>query len=708
MKQLLQSLKTGDTFIEECPTPSVSSGSIRIQTTRSLISPGTEKMLVDFGKSSVFNKAKKQPEKVKQVFNKIHTDGVFATYDAVKSKLNEPIKMGYSNVGIIDKCASDIEEFKIGDRVVSNGPHSDHVVVGKNLCAHIPDNVSDEDASFTVVGSIALQGIRLLKPSIGEYIVIIGVGLIGLLAVQILKANGCKVLAVDYDQSKLDLAKNFGAEILNLSTDSSLNSYTLSKTNGYGADGVLICASTDSNDPIKDAAEISKKRGKIILVGVTGLEIDRGLFYEKELTFQVSCSYGPGRYDYNYESLGQDYPLGYVRWTEKRNFEAFLELLSSNAINVKPLISIKYNFKDATKAYSSLLENKNLIGVLLKYDFENIKKHDSVTLLKKSYISQKPVIGFIGSGNYASRVLIPNFKKNNAQLHSIVTSNGLSGTISARENNFSKSLTNFNEFISDKDLNTVIIATKHNSHADMVEKCLNLKKNVWVEKPLAISLEEHLRIKNLFLKNSGPLPQLMVGFNRRFSPLVTKMHSLLTAINIPKSIIITVNAGTLPSDHWTQSIEVGGGRIIGEACHFIDLARYLVGKKIVETSVSLFELKKNTSYKKDTVTFSLKFEDGSIATIHYFANGSSKFQKERIEAFCDGRVLQLNNFKNLKGFGWKNFKKISLLRQNKGQAESVKAFLNSITSGKSCIPLDEIIEVSEKTLEIDNKLRSID
>lgn len=708
MKQLLQSLKTGDTFIEECPTPIVGSNSVRIKTKRTLISPGTEKMLVDFGKSSLIDKAKKQPEKVKEVFNKIYTDGLFATIDAVNSKLEEPIKMGYSNVGVVDKCSSGVDEFKIGDRVVSNGSHSDHVVVNKNLCSHIPANVSDEDASFTVVGSIALQGVRLLKPSIGEYIVVIGVGLIGLLSVQILKANGCKVLAVDYDNKKLEMAKNFGANVLNMSSEIAFDQYVKANTNGNGADGVLICASTDSNDPINQAAIISRKRGKIILVGVSGLNIDRSLFYEKELIFQVSCSYGPGRYDDNYERLGQDYPFGFVRWTEKRNFESFLELLASNVVNVKPLISERYNFDNASEAYSSLLNNKGLIGVILEYENTLNEELDSLTFSNVNYNIMDPVVGFIGAGNYASRVLIPSFKKNNAQLHSILTTNGLTGTTNAKKNGFSKSYTNYDSFISDDSLNTVVVATKHNSHAGLVQKCLEVGKNVWVEKPLAISFDQHTQIEKFYLNNPDNPPQLMVGFNRRFSPLTKKMRSLLCDIKLPKSIIITANAGYLPSDHWTNDREIGGGRIIGEACHYIDLARHLIGKKIVKTNVNLFESKNDSSYMKDTASLSIKFEDGSIATIHYFANGSSKFQKERVEVFCGSKILQLNNFRSLKGFGWTNFKRQSLFSQNKGQKEAVAAFLNSIKSGAPCIPIGEILEVSKATLEIDNQLRSFE
>jgi len=713
MKQILQNMSTGETTIVTAPAPSVSSGTVLIESKVSLISAGTERMLVDFGNASMVSKARKQPEKVKMVLEKVKTDGLFPTIEAVKSKLEQPLPLGYCNVGTILAVGDKVHGFRKGDRIVSNGPHADVVRVVENLCAKIPDNVSDEEASFTVLAAIGLQGIRLLKPTLGEAIVVIGAGLIGLAAIQMLLANGCRVLAIDFDGHKLDLAKKFGAEIYNLSEGGDPVAAGMTFSRGAGVDGVLITASTQSNDPVSQAANMCRTRGRIILVGVTGLTLNRAEFYDKELSFQVSCSYGPGRYDVNYEDNGNDYPIGFVRWTEQRNFEAVLDLLSAGKIDVKPLISHRFLFDDANAAYAVLTEDKSALGIVLEYSTDDTKeKLAKETRLSKGgnhRVVDNVVVGFVGAGNYASRVLIPAFKETGAELHTIVTSGGsVNGVIHGNKNGFLCASTDIGAMLSETEINTVSIVTQHNTHAKFVQKAIASDKNVFVEKPLAIHLDDLEAIQKVYEEklDAGNAPILMVGFNRRFSPQIQKIKSLLRGTREPKSFIMTMNAGAIPADHWTQDPEIGGGRIIGEACHFIDLMRFLADSPIISMQGRCMGNTGSLSVREDKAAITLGFADGSFGTIHYLANGASNFPKERIEIFCEGKVLQLDNFRKLKGYGWKGFGKMNLWSQDKGQKACAQAFIKSIKENTaSPIPVDEIFEVAQASIEIANQLR---
>lgn len=710
MKQILQDMANGGTTVTEAPVPQCSKGHLLISTTTSLISAGTERMLVGFGKASLIDKARQQPEKVKMVLEKVQTDGLLTTYDAVKSKLAQPLALGYCNVGIVHEVGANVDDFQVGDRVVSNGPHADMVKVPKNLCAKIPDNVSDEAASFAVVASIGLQGIRLAQPTLGESFVVTGAGLIGLLTIQMLRANGCRVLAIDFDQSKLDLAKQFGAEICNPGKGEDPVAVGLAFSRGAGVDGVIITASTKVSDPVIQAARMSRKRGRIILVGVTGLELNRADFYEKELSFQVSCSYGPGRYDTEYEDKGNDYPLGFVRWTEQRNFVAVLDMMAAGTLNVEPLITQRFEFEDAPKAYDALTEDKSGLGLLLKYNSPVETRLEKRVVLRPISIEAKnAVVGFIGAGNYASRVLIPAFKKASSQLHTIVTSGGINGVIHGEKTGFAEASTDLDGLLNNKDINTVAIATRHNSHAYFVERVLSAGKNVFVEKPLALTVEEIEKIETVYNQNiqNNQYARVMVGFNRRFSPQVQKMKTLLDTVKEPKSFIMTMNAGAIPADHWTQDNAVGGGRIIGEACHFIDLMRFLAGSKIVSIQARRMGETDAVQILEDKASITLGFEDGSFGTIFYLANGASSFPKERVEVFTAGRVLQLDNFRKLKAFGWPGFNKMNLWRQDKGQDACAAVFVDSIRDGKEApIPADEIFEVARVTIQVAEILRA--
>ena len=710
MKQILQDMAKGGTTITEAPVPQCSKEHLLISSSISLISAGTERMLVGFGKASMLDKARQQPEKVKMVLEKVQTDGLLTTYDAVKSKLAQPLPLGYCNVGRVHEIGAGVEGFKVGDRVVSNGPHADIVKIPKNLCALIPENVSDEAASFTVVASIGLQGIRLAQPTIGESFVVTGAGLIGLLTIQMLRANGCRVLAIDFDQSKLELAKQYGAEICNPGRGEDPVAAGMAFSRGAGVDGVIITASTKVSDPVVQAARMSRKRGRIILVGVTGLELNRADFYEKELSFQVSCSYGPGRYDSAYEEKGQDYPLGFVRWTEQRNFVAVLDMMSAGTLNLEPLITHRFKFEDAPQAYDVLTQDKSGLGILLQYNSPVEMRLEKHVILNPIHIEPKnAVVGFIGAGNYASRILIPAFKKASSQLHTIVTSGGINGVIHGEKAGFAEASTDIDALLNNKDINTVAIATRHNSHAYFVEKALAANKNVFVEKPIALTIAEIEKIEQVYNSNieKDQFSRVMVGFNRRFAPQVQKMKSLLNSVKEPKSFIMTMNAGAIPADHWTQDNTVGGGRIIGEACHFIDLMRFLAGSKIVSVQARRMGDTDAVQVLEDKSSITLGFEDGSFGTIFYLANGASNFPKERVEVFTAGRVLQLDNFRKLKGFGWPGFSKMNLWRQDKGQDACAAAFVASIRDGKEApIPADEIFEVARITIQATEILRS--
>jgi len=708
MKQVLQSLKNGKTFVEDVPVPLVSYGKLLIKSKFTLISAGTERMLVNFGRANYFNKARQQPEKVTQVINKAMTDGFISTFEAVSNKLDQPLPLGYCNVGIVSDVGKESGDYSVGDRVVSNGPHAEYVSVAKNLCAKVPDNVSDEEAVFTVIGSIALQGIRLAKPTLGESFAVIGLGLIGLITIQLLKSNGCRVIGIDYDNDKLRLAKKFGAEIVDLSKNQDLIAASSKFTKDIGIDGVIVTASSKSSDPINNAAKISRKRGRVILVGVTGVNISREEFYEKEIKFQVSASYGPGRYDQNYEEKGHDYPIGFVRWTEQRNFEAILEMLSSGLLDVKSLISEKFSINDAIKAYDLIASQKKSLGILIDFQSSNnasdtiFNKKEKDNVIKNNQMDSTANVGFLGSGNYAMGALIPAFKSTSAKLINVASKSGVSGSIALKKFNFIKTTTNASKLVNDSNINTVVITTRHGSHASNVIDSLKAEKHVFVEKPLCLSINELNEIEEIYSKRKNKNQKLLVGFNRRFAPKIIKIKNLLEATSKPKSFIMTVNAGELPNDHWHFDPQVGGGRIKAEVCHFIDLLRFLVGFKITSWSRSTL-----VSDCNDSVSISLDFEDGSIGTIHYFSNGSKTYQKERLEIFSEGKILQLNNFRSLIGFGWPGFKKMKSWKIDKGQKECVRQFVNSIENNLSCpIPAEEIFEVTRITIHIAEALKT--
>lgn len=704
MKQILQSLKTGATEVAEVPCPTARRGQLLIRTSRTLVSVGTERMLVEFGKAGWIEKARQQPDKVRMVLDKIKTDGLMPTLEAVFNKLDQPLPLGYCNVGSVMQAGGGVSGFEVGDRVVSNGKHAEAVCVPINLCAKVPPQVSDEEAAFTVLGAIALQGIRLVQPTLGETVVVTGLGLIGLVTVQLLRAHGCRVLGLDFDPAKLELAKQFGAEVVNLGAGADPVAAAQAFSRGRGVDAVIVTASTKSNEPMHQAALMCRKRGRIVLVGVTGLELSRADFFEKELTFQVSCSYGPGRYDPSYEEKGNDYPVGFVRWTEQRNFEAVLDMMADGRLNVKPLISHRFSVTEAEQAYELVGGSAPSLGILLEYPTAAEKPEATLrqSTVKLPAAPGAPTTGaasiaFVGSGNYATAVLIPAFKDAGARLKVVASSGGVTGVHAGRKFGFESTTTDTDGVFTDPDVQAIVLSTRHDTHADMACKALRAGKHVFVEKPLALKHEELGQIEQAIAEGTrnGRAPMVMVGFNRRFATQVQRVKSLLKGVTGPKSFIMTVNAGAIPAEHWTQDREVGGGRIVGEACHFIDLLRFLAGSAITGHRVSVMDTK-----TRDTVSIELSFADGSIGTVHYFANGCKAFPKERLEVFAAGRVLQLDNFRRLTGFAWPGFAKMNLWKQDKGQKACAAAFVQAVAAGgASPIPFEELLEVARVTID---------
>ena len=685
-------MNDGKTSLTEVPIPLCNSQSVLIQTSHTLVSLGTEKMLVDFGKGSFLNKAKQQPDKVKEVIAKVKTDGLAPTIAAVKNKLEQPIPLGYCNVGNVIEVGRDVTEFKVGDRVASNGPHAEYVSVPKNLVAKIPEGVRDEQAAFTVIGSIGLQGIRLVNPTLGETVVVVGLGLIGLITVQLLKANGCNVIGFDFDQSKVDLANSYGIDAVNPGKGVKQVEYVLAKTNQVGCDAVIITASNPSNEIISQSAQMSRKRGRIVLVGVIGLDIKRSDFYEKELSFQVSCSYGPGRYDSSYEEGGNDYPLPYVRWTEKRNFEAVLNALSNGTLDVDSLITERVPFENYSEIYNNIGKG-NSIASLLVYDTEkkssdprNVKITES-----KTYAAGKPVLGVIGAGNFTGSTILPKLKVAGAQIKSIASSKGLSGSIQAKKYFIENSTTDHKGILTDSEINTVLVTTQHGSHAMFVSEALESDKHVFVEKPLSTTWDGLEKVEKALEDSKG---WVTVGFNRRFAPLALELKKRLSPA--PMNIIATMNAGFIPPEVWVHDLKAGGGRIIGEACHFIDLCTYFTGSKVVE--VCMNAIGPDAQANTDNASILLRYENGSNAVINYFSNGSKTYSKERVEVHQQNSTLVLDNWRKLTGFGVRGFSS-KKSKQDKGHFNQFKQLLDSVEKASGpTIPWEEVLNTSKATL----------
>lgn len=691
MKQIVQNLKNGETLLMDIPTPKIKKGHLLIRSTKSLVSLGTEKMLVEFGKAGLISKARQQPDKVAMVLDKIKAEGLLPTIETVFKKLEEPLPLGYCNVGTVVEIGEGVKKFKIGDRVASNGQHAEYVLVPENLAAPIPDTVSDAEAAFTVIGSIGLQGIRLLNPAFGDTVVVYGLGLIGLLTAQLLKANGCRVVGIDLDDSKIKLAESFGIEAVNPAKNQNPVQYINSITNNNGADGVIITASTKSNEVISLSAQMSRKRGKIVLVGVIGLQLSRAEFYEKELTFQVSCSYGPGRYDDNYEQKGIDYPLPFVRWTENRNFVSILQAIANKSIDVKSLITEDIPFEDFIKIYGNM-KSSSSIASLFSYAKTSSKAH-SHTIQTKTFEKTGAEIGIIGAGNFTKMTLLPILKKHKTSIKYIASSKGLSGTFLAKKYGIAYSTSDYKDILEDDDVRMVIITTRHNLHASMTLEALQHGKDVFVEKPLALTREELDKIIDEYKQHNNTVT---VGFNRRFSPFAEKMKELIGGNSIPINVIATMNAGHIPQNVWVHDLKVGGGRIIGEACHFIDLITFLTGSKVEQVFMSAMGT--NPGPDTDNASLILKYKNGSQGVINYFSNGHKSYSKERVEVYSEERNLILDNFRSLKGYGFKGFTEIKS-KLNKGHDIQFRLLIDRLQNGgEALIPFDELVNTTQASI----------
>jgi len=707
MKQLLQNVKTGKSIIENVPVPTPREGQALVKVEASLVSAGTERMVVEFAEKSLLGKARSRPDLVKQVMDKARREGLVNTAQAAFNRLDQPMALGYSSAGTIVALGKGMQGFRIAQKVACAGGgyavHAEYNAVPRNLLTPLPKNVDFESAAFTTLGAIALHGFRLAEPQIGENVAIIGMGLLGLLAAQIATAAGCNVLGIDVDPARITLASSLGLKAVRRAeaVDSSV-----AFTANHGFDVILICADTPSNDPVELAGVIARDRARVVATGAVGLSLPRKVYYEKEISFINSRSYGPGRYDLNYEEQGNDYPLSYVRWTEGRNFEAVVDLMAKGQLQVKPLITHRFDISEATQAYEVITGKKKekFLGVLLTYP-QNVENLESSKVIRFNNSTFKPAtckLGVLGAGLFANSILLPAIKKTgDIELIGIASSGGLHAQHSGKKFGFQYATSDDDEIINDPNINTIAILTRHDTHADLVVKALKAGKHVFVEKPLAINSAQLSAISKQLKANNQSL--LTVGFNRRFSPLAKSLSSFFFHRNEPMHVHYRVNAGAIPLNHWTQDPEVGGGRIIGEGCHFVDFITFLVG--VAPISVTAHALPDRGKYREDNVSMTFTFPDGSIGILDYLANGDKSFPKERVEVFCGGQIAVLDDFVSLQTV--KDGKKKEIKgAQNKGWVDEWKAFAKSIhEGGEPPIPYEQLIGVTKSTFAAVESLR---
>lgn len=677
MKQVLQNIKDGRLTVQECPAPAAQAGRVVIANSSSLISAGTEKMVMDLASKSLLGKAKERPDHVRRVLEKIRNEGLLNTVRAVREKLDEPMTMGYSSAGTVLACGFGVDAFKPGDRVASNGGHAGVVSVPANLCAAVPDGVSFDHAAFAVVGAIALQGVRLSQVQLGETVLVVGLGLVGQLAVSLLSAAGCRVIGTDLEADKCALALKMGASVAEPGISAS---QLVELSGGGGADAVLITASTKSNGPIELAANAVRQRGRVVLVGVVGLELDRRPFYFKEAEFVVSCSYGPGRYDPAYEDMGHDYPIGHVRWTEQRNIQAVLDMMGSGRLDVEPLISHRFSIDNAESAYDMIRAGSEpYLGVVLNYDVEPTQEPQrTIQLRQKASTAGTARVGVLGAGNFARMVLIPQIVNHPKLTPAVLCSaGGVSAAHSGSKHGFERATTDESEVLSADDVDVVFSITQHHLHAAHVVRAIDSGKHIFVEKPLCLTVDELTEIDAAVQRHADAVPLVMVGFNRRFAPLAQKLKAAFSDLGAPLTTSFRFNAGMIPADHWTQSEELGGGRIIGEACHAIDFATWLTGSVPVRVFAESIGGPAAPETTDDQCFITLRHANGSVTSVAYLAGGDKACPKERIEVFGGGRTAVLDDFRQLTV--WQNGKSsVEKGRQDKGHAAEIDAFAGAV------------------------------
>ncbi|MDT5062184.1 MAG: polar amino acid transport system substrate-binding protein [Acidobacteriota bacterium] len=711
MKQVLQNNKTGQMSVIDVPTPIAQRGRVLVRAAASLISAGTERMAVDEGKKSLIEKARERPELVKQVIEKARSEGLVKTFNAVRSKLGSSNALGYSAAGIVIGVGEDVTEFRAGDRVACAGAgyasHAEVLSVPKNLCVRLPDDVSFDAGAFGTLGAIALQGVRLAEPTLGESVVVIGLGLLGQITVQLLRANGCRVFGIDLDPSKIELALELGADGAAVS-DENVKRVVLDWSRGRGADAVLITAATPSNQPIELAGEISRLKGRVVAVGLVGLDIPRNLYFKRELSLMVSMSYGPGRYDPEYEERGHDYPLAYVRWTENRNIEAFLDLVSEGRMNVERLITHRFSIEEGERAYQLISgETKEpYLGIILRYDTEReLERRIEVGSAKASKGKTSAVrVGMIGAGVYAQAMILPFYKAEGVDFRAITTASGVTARDIALKYGFGYCAGSADEVLDDTEVNLVIVATRHDLHAELARRALLNGKSVFVEKPLALGEEELESVLDAAANSDG---RLMVGFNRRFSPLARTAKEFFAGRQAPLSINYRINAGRIPKSHWLQDPREGGGRIIGEVCHFIDLMHFLTGALTTRVYAESITSRNQEMVDEDNVFITLRFADGSNGSIAYLAEGDKALPKERVEIFCEGKSFVLDDFRSATGYRNGREESTKPRQQDKGQADEARAVCAIVLAGgQAPITLDDLAITTRATFRIRESLRT--
>ena len=711
MKQILQNMKTGAVTVADVPAPVAQRGRVLVRTVASLISAGTERMKVELGRKSLLGKARERPDLVRQVVRKAQAEGVAAAYNAVRAKLDADAPLGYSAAGTVVGVGAEVRGFSVGDRVACAGhpfaAHAELLSVPQNLCVLLPDGMDFEAGAFGTLGAIALQGVRLAEPTLGEACVVIGLGLLGQLTVQLLRANGCRVFGVDLDESKIALAKEHGAED-GCVPDEDAERRIAEWTRGRGADAVIVTAATRSNQPIELAGRVSRLKGRVVAVGLVGMDVPRELYYERELTLRVSMSYGPGRYDAEYEERGHDYPFAYVRWTEARNVEAFLDLVAAGSVRVAHLVTHRFPIEQGERAYELIAGDTQAphLGVLLEYPHERAlaTRIELAAEWKTAAATDVVRVGLVGAGSYARKFLLPQLRAAGAEFQAIATAQGMSARDIGAKYGFQLCASNAEEVINDPATNLVVIATRHDTHAALAAAALRAGRHVFVEKPLALAEEE---LADVLAAAGQTDARLVVGFNRRFAPLALKAKEFFTDTSAPLSIVYRVNAGRIARDHWVQDERVGGGRIIGEVCHFIDFMQFLTSAPPVRVYAESVAARSHEIVDEDSVIITLRFADGSHGTIAYLAEGDAALAKERVEVFGAGRVFVLDDFRRASLYRNGREERINLRAQDKGQAAEVRAICALVREGgEAPITLAELAATTRATFRIRESLRT--
>lgn len=706
MKQILQNTRSGEISVEEVPAPTLQPGRVLVRNAASVISSGTERSAVEDAKKNLLTRAKERPDAVRKVIDRVKSEGIGAAYSAIKAKLDSSVALGYSASGIVTAVAADVSDIKPGDRVACAGTgyasHAEVLSVPRNLCVRLPENIGFDEGAFGTLGAIALQGVRIAAPTLGESAVVIGLGLLGQITVQLLKATGCRVFGVDLDESKFALAAASGAD--KCSTPSEAPSLIQNWSRDRGADAVVITAGTSSNEPIDLAGEILRIKGRVVVVGLVPMNVPRANYFRKELSLTISMSYGPGRYDAEYEERGHDYPFAYVRWTEGRNIEAFLDLIANGSVDVKKLLTHRFPINSGRDAYALISgENKSpSLGILLEYD--QTREINSEPRQEFAAKSGNLSIGLIGAGDYARAMLLPHFKNEKAEFISVATASGVSAKNIAAQFGFANTAGSADEVIDDPGVNAVVIATRHDTHASYVAAALRARKHVFVEKPLALN---ELELNEVITAARDSKGSLTVGFNRRFSPAARAAKDFFSHIDAPLSIVYRVNAGRIPREHWIHGPVEGGGRIIGEVCHFVDLMQFLTGSLPTRVHAESLNSRSSASIDDDSIVVTIKFTDGSIGTIAYLAEGDKALAKEYVEIFAAGRSFVIDDFRKTHAYagGKETIKKLG--RQDKGQHDEVAAFCGLVRQGgEPLISLQSLAATARATFRILESLRT--